>query len=79
MNGLNRDRAAGAWSDSLRASAFAIARVYSKKLGLPIRLAFDDSFSGDLARLHLLRRLRIAFPATPIRIVDELIEEAFTP
>lgn len=63
----------------IRASAFAIAREYARKRGLPIRLAFDDSLSGDLARLHLLRRLRIAFPVAPIRAVDELIEEVFTP
>jgi hypothetical protein len=63
----------------LRASAFAIARAYAAKRGLPIRLAFDDSLPGDLARLHLLRRLRIAFPVTPIRAVDALIKEVFTP
>ena len=64
---------------SLRTSAFEIARTYAQKSGLPIRVAFDDSLAGDLARLHLLRRLRIAFPVTPIGIVDELIEEVFTP
>jgi len=64
---------------SLRASAFAIARTYAEKRGLPIRLVFDDSLPGDLARLYLLRRLRKAFPVAPIRAVDELIEEAFTP
>ena len=63
----------------LRTSAFEIARKYAERRGLPIRVAFDDSLPGDLARLHLLRRLRIAFPVTPIRIVDELIEEVFTP
>jgi len=63
----------------VRASAFAIARAYAGERGLPVRLAFDDSLSGDLARLHLMRRLRIAFPMTPIRAVDELIEEVFTP
>jgi len=65
--------------NSLRASAFAIAHTYADERGLPVRLAFDDSLPGDLARLYLLRRLRIAFPATPICAVDELIEEAFTP
>jgi len=63
----------------IRASAFAIAREYAQRRGLSIRLAFSDSLPGDLARLYLLRRLRIAFPVTPIRTVDELIEEAFTP
>jgi len=63
----------------IRASAFAIAREYARRRGLSIRLAFDDSLPGDLARLHLLRRLRLAFPVTPIRAVDELIEEVFTP
>ena len=63
----------------LRTSAFEIARTYAQKRGIPIRVAFDDSLPGDLARLHLLRRLRIAFPVTPIGIVDELIEEVFTP
>jgi hypothetical protein len=63
----------------VRASAFAIARAYALERGLPIRLAFDDSFGGDLARLHLMRRLRTAFPLTPIRAVDELIQEVFTP
>ena len=65
--------------NSIRHSAFAIARAYSAEQGLPIRLAFDDSLPGDLARMHLLRRLRLAFPATPITAVAELIEEDFTP
>ena len=64
---------------ALRASAFAIARGYAAKRGVPIRLAFDDSLAGDLARFNLLRRLRVAFPVIPIRVVDELIEEVFTP
>jgi len=63
----------------IRVSAFAIAREYARTRGLPVRLAFDDSLAGDLARMYLLRRLRIAFPVTPIRTVDELIEEVFTP
>ena len=65
--------------NSIRHSAFAIARAYSAEQGLPIRLAFDDSLTGDLARMHLLRRLRLAFPTTPTNTVDELIEEDFTP
>lgn len=65
--------------NTLRSSAFAIARAYAGVRGLPIRLVFDDSLPGDLARLYLLRRLRTAFPVTPISTVDELIEEVFTP
>ncbi len=65
--------------NSLRSTAFRIARAYSGERGVPLRLAFDDSLPGDIARLYLLRRLRVAFPGTPMPVVDELIEEAFTP
>ena len=65
--------------NNIRRSAFAIARAYSAERGLPIRLAFDDSLPGDLARLYLLRRLRVAFPVSPMSAVEELIEEDFTP
>lgn len=66
-------------TSSVRRSAFALARAYSAERGVPIRLAFDDSLSGDLARMHLLHRLRLAFPVMPASAVEELIEETFTP
>jgi hypothetical protein len=66
-------------SNSLRRSAFALARAYSAARGLPIRLVFEGSLLGDLARMHLFQRLRVAFPVTPISTVEELIEEDFTP
>ena len=65
--------------NSLRRSAFALARAYSAERGLPIRLVFEDSLSGDLARMHLFHRLHAAFPVTATSVIEELIEEDFTP
>jgi len=41
--------------------------------------AFEDTLSGDLARLQMRRRLRSAFPGISPAIVDRLIEELLTP
>lgn len=64
---------------SVRRAAFAIAREHATRLAVPLRVAFDDSLRGDLARLRLLARLRTMFPGTPARALDELIRGTFTP
>jgi hypothetical protein len=43
--------------------------------GRPVTEVFDDSLTGDVARLEVLRRLRIAHKDAPLDLLSELIEE----
>jgi len=63
----------------LRSRAFEVARQYATVRGEHLCAAFDDSFSGDLARFHVLRKLRRLFPNARTEAIDSLIEEDFTP
>lgn len=63
----------------MRVCAFQIARRYAARRGHPIRIVFDDTLCGDLARFHLLRELRHRYPQATQEALDALIQEAFTP
>lgn len=54
-------------------------RQYAAACGKTLVSAFEDSLSGDLARLQVRRRLRGAFPEIASRTVDKLIEDLLTP
>jgi hypothetical protein len=54
-------------------------RQYAAACGQRLVSAFDDTLSGDLARLQMRRRLRRAFPTISRDTVDKLIEELLTP
>jgi hypothetical protein len=54
-------------------------REYAAACGQTMVSAFEDTLSGDLARLQMRRRLRSAFPGISPAIVDRLIEELLTP
>jgi hypothetical protein len=41
--------------------------------------AFEDTLSGDVARMQVLRRVRRSFPKVPRAALDELVEELLTP
>jgi hypothetical protein len=56
-----------------------VGRQYAVAQGLTFVSAFQDTLSGDLARLAVRRRLRNAFPTLPRHVVNELIEELLTP
>ncbi|MEO7034014.1 MAG: hypothetical protein ABI548_09030 [Polyangiaceae bacterium] len=55
------------------------AREYAADHGVRFVAAFEDTLPGDLARLHVLRRLRRSFPKMPRAALNELIEELLTP
>jgi len=54
-------------------------RQHATASGLAFVSAFEDTLSGDLARLQVRRRLRNAFPGISPQTVDDLIEELLTP
>jgi len=54
-------------------------RQYAAACGQTLVSAFEDTLSGDLARLQMRRRLRSAFPGISRDIVDRLIDELLTP
>jgi hypothetical protein len=54
-------------------------RQHAAACGLPFVSVFQDTLSGDLARLQVRRRLRSVFPSISPQTVDELIEELLTP
>ena len=54
-------------------------RQYATACGQTLASAFEDTLSGDLARLQMRRRLRTAFPGIAPGTVDKLIEELLTP
>ena len=55
------------------------AREYATARGLRLVSAFEDTLSGDLARLQVRRKIRRSFPKVARDQVDELIEELLTP
>jgi hypothetical protein len=59
--------------------ALRSARDYAAAHGLKLVSAFDDTLSGDVARLAMLRRLRRSFPDVPRVALDQLIEELLAP
>ena len=65
--------------NTLRSTAFALARRSAARRGQRLVAAFDDTLSGDIARFQLLRMLRRRFPGLPVRRIAALIEEDFTP
>ena len=54
-------------------------RQYAAACGQTLVSAFEDTLSGDLARLQMRRRLRSTFPGISSDRVDKLIEELLTP
>ena len=54
-------------------------REYAAACGPTMVSTFEDTLSGDLARLQMRRRLRSAFPGIASTIVERLIEELLTP
>jgi hypothetical protein len=68
-------------SHRTEAEVFALraGRQHAATCGLTLVSAFEDTLSGDLARLQVRRRLRRAFPGLSPKTVDELIEELLTP
>jgi hypothetical protein len=54
-------------------------RQYAAACGQTLVSAFEDTLSGDLARLQMRRRLRSAFPGITRHTVDKLISELLTP
>jgi hypothetical protein len=56
-----------------------VARQYAAERGENLLATFDDSLSGDVARMALYRRLRRALPDARSEIIVVLIEEDFTP
>ena len=65
--------------NTLRSTAFALARCSAAGRGQRLVAAFDDTLSGDIARFQLLRMLRRRFPGLSVRRIAALIEEDFTP
>ena len=55
------------------------AREYATARGLKLVAAFEDTLSGDVARMQVLRRVRRSFPNVPRAALDELVEELLTP
>jgi hypothetical protein len=64
---------------SLRRHTFEVARNFAAQRGQPLYSTFDDTLSGDVARLQVLRKLRRMFPDAPRNVIVELIEEVLTP
>ena len=54
-------------------------RQYAAACGQTLVSAFEDTLSGDLARLQMRRRLRCEFPGIAAGTVDKLIEDLLTP
>ena len=59
--------------------ALRAAREYATARGLKLVAAFEDTLSGDVARMQVLRRVRRSFPKMPRAALDELVEELLTP
>jgi hypothetical protein len=59
--------------------ALRTAREYATARGLNLVAAFEDTLSGDVARMQVLRRVRRSFPKVPRAALDELVEELLTP
>ena len=59
--------------------AIQAAREYARVRGARLVVAFDDSLSGDVARLQILRRIRQSYPALPKDELDAVVEELLTP
>jgi hypothetical protein len=59
--------------------ALRAAREYATAHGLRLVAAFEDTLSGDVARMQVLRRVRRSFPKVPRAALDELVEELLTP
>lgn len=56
-----------------------VGRQHASACGVAFVAAFEDTLSGDLARLQVRRRVRRAFPGMSPKSVEELIEELLTP
>jgi hypothetical protein len=56
-----------------------LGREHAAACGLPLVSVFEDTLSGDLARLQVRRRIRRAFPGISPKAVEGLIEELLTP
>jgi hypothetical protein len=56
-----------------------VGRQYAVERGITFVSAFNDTLSGDLARLEAARRLRRAFPGISSVSIDQLVEELLTP
>ncbi|MEO7033733.1 MAG: hypothetical protein ABI548_07625 [Polyangiaceae bacterium] len=59
--------------------ALRTAREYATAHGLKLVAAFEDTLSGDVARMQVLRRVRRSFPKVPRAALDDLIEDLLTP
>ena len=56
-----------------------VGRQHASACGVAFVAAFEDTLSGDLARMQVRRRVRRAFPGMSAKSVEELIEELLTP
>lgn len=65
--------------DGVHTWLFRVARHYAAQRGRTLRAAFDDSTSGDAARFHVFRVLRLLFPELPSDTLQELISDKLTP
>ena len=63
----------------VEAFALRTAREYATARGLAFVSAFEDTLTGDLARLEVRRRLRRSFPMVSRAALDDLVEELLTP
>ena len=54
-------------------------RQYAAACGQTLVSTFDDTLSGDLARLQIRQRIRKAFPGISRDTIDNLLEELLTP
>ena len=55
------------------------AREYATAHGLKLVAAFEDTLSGDVARMQVLRRVRRSFPKVSRTALDDLVEDLLTP
>lgn len=63
----------------VRVQAIRIARSVASARGERLCTTFDASFSGDLARFLVQRRLRRLFPETSSEFIEGVLEEYLTP
>jgi hypothetical protein len=66
-------------TNSLRSSTIRLARGVAAARHEHLCTTFEDSLTGDLARLQVWRRIRHEFPGMKPDEIDALIEELLTP
>jgi len=71
--------AMGSRASELRSAAIRCARDVAHGRREPLTATFQDTLSGDVARLQVWRRLRRLFPDVTLAQAEPLLDEVLSP